>query len=103
MKTPMTLRDRITLRQYEDTYGHSSGRTLISEKSVKCHAYIPSVTLQTQFEATGKKADLAVRLWRRDMSAAFTHAVINDVEYRIISTSASVNDLFIRLVLERGM
>ena len=102
MKTPITFRDTVILRKYIDSYGHSSGKILSSEKTVRGCAFLPSVTLQNQFEATGKRADLAVHLWRRDFDITFTHASVNGTEYRIVSAGASVNDLYIKLVLQRG-
>ena len=101
--TAMTLNKKILLQRREDNNGYGGGYTVISEKNVYASVQIPSISFQTKTESAGRKADLTAHLWRRDFDTdSYTHAVIGSVTYRINSVGASVNDLYVKLVMERN-
>ena len=52
----------------------------------------------------GFQTDKIIHLWRRDFeSDTFTHVIVDNVEYRIENIGSSINDLFVKLSLARGI
>lgn len=99
----MTLRDTITLKKMKDDYGHSSEKTVLSEKTVYCSLSTPGLYFQATSESAGRKTDITVHMWRSDFeSDSYNYAEIGGVLYRINGSGAGANDLFVRLSLERG-
>lgn len=99
----MTFRDSITLKKLQDPYGHSSGKSVLSEKTVSCCLSLPGLYFQATSESAGRKTDITVHMWRSDFeSDSYNYAEIGGVLYRINGSGAGANDLFVRLSLERG-
>lgn len=99
----MTFRDSITLKKLQDPYGHSSGKSVLYEKTVSCCLSLPGLYFQATSESAGRKTDLTAYLWRSDFeSDNYNYAEISGVLYRINGTGAGANDLYVRLSLERG-
>lgn len=104
MRSTMTLRNKIILQCREEAYGHRTKPNITAEKEVYGCIQMPSLSFQAANETAGRKIDLSVHVWRSEFeSGHFTHAVISGTAYRINGTGASVNDLYIRLSLERGV
>lgn len=99
----MTFRDSITLKKMQDCYGHSSGKTAAAEKTVRCCLSLPGLYFQATSESAGRKTDLTAYLWRSDFeSDSYNYAEISGTLYRINGVGSSVNDLYVKLSLERG-
>ena len=97
----MTLRNKIELIAVKDGYGHNAEQTEI-KKTVWGNIGIPSTSLKFNAENVGIKADLIVHLWRKEFEKEkFTHIEIGGQRYRIASTGADVNELFVKLIVER--
>ncbi len=102
MRTPITLNDNVILRKRKDAYGHSSEKTVISERNVRGHAYMPSLSFQASNLAAGKKVDMEVNLLRHDFEADnWNYAEIKGTEYRISGVGSGTNDLYVNLILAR--
>lgn len=99
----MTFRDSITLKKLQDSYGHSSGKSAAAEKTVGCSLSLPGLYFQATSESAGRKTDLTAHLWRSDFeSDSYNYAEIGGVLYRINGVGRGVNDLFVKLSLERN-
>ena len=95
------LNRKITL-QRRTQGGGRSGITVVSEKTVWASARTPGLSFQNSAQAAGYKADITVQIWRSEYSAdTYTHAVIDGPPYRISGAGAGLNDLFVRLTLEK--
>lgn len=100
----MTLRTKITLLRKQEAYGHGSEKNILARREVFGSVKAPGLSFQSAAQAAGMRADLTVHLWRKDYEREkYTHAVVDDTEYRISAAGASVNDLYVRLSLERGV
>lgn len=103
MRSTMTFRNKIVLQCREEAYGHSTEPDITAEKEVYGSVQLPSLSFQATNEAAGRKIDLSVHVWRSEFeSGHFTHAVINGTTYRINGTGAGMNDMYVKLSLERG-
>lgn len=100
----MTLNKLVTLQRREQAYGDSSEYTVISEKTVFCSERTPSLSFRNNAQTAGFQTDKIIHLWRRDFEAdTFTHVIVDNVEYRIENIGSSINDLFVKLSLARGV
>lgn len=103
MKATMTLNKKILLQKREDNNGYGGGYICTAEKTVCASVQLPGLTLQNNSEFAGRRTDMTAHLWRRDFDTdSYTHAVIGGTVYRINSVGASVNDLFIKIGMERN-
>lgn len=83
-------------------YG-SSGENTETSLNVKGDVSLPSLSLKTSVEGVGRKIDLTVQVWKRDFDKEqFTHIDYDGTRYRIDNISTGLNDLIIKLSLERG-
>ena len=100
--TVMTLDKKITLQKRRDSSGYGSGDVVVSTKNVYAKVTLPSLSFQAKAEAAGRRADMTAHLWRKDFDTDnYTHAVIGGTVYRIDSVGSSVNDLYVKIALER--
>ena len=100
----MTLNKLVTLQRREQAYGDSSEYTIVSEKTVFGSAGTPSLSFRNNAQTAGFQMDKIIHLWRRDFeSDTFTHVIVDNVEYRIENIGSSINDLFVKLSLARGV
>ena len=92
----------LTLVKVTENYGHSGG-TSETSLAVKGDISLPSLSLKTSVEGVGRKIDLTAQVWKRDFDRdTFTHVDYNDTRYRIDNISTGLNDLIVKLSLERG-
>lgn len=92
----------LTLVKVVEGYG-SSGETTETSLNVKGDISLPSLSLKTSVEGVGRKIDLTAQVWKRDFdSDTFTHVDYNGIRYRIDNISTGLNDLIVKLSLERG-
>jgi len=85
-----------------ESYGHSDGADEIV-MNVKGDISLPSLRLKTSVEGVGRKMDLTAQVWKRDFDRDnFTHIDYNGTRYRIDNVSTGLNDLIVKLSLERG-
>ena len=97
----MTFKDSIILRRRGQANGHSSERPTEAQTRVRAAVSVPGLSFRSRAEAAGYGADLVAHLWRSEFEGkGYNFAEVNGVEYRISSTCASVNDLYVKLVLE---
>ena len=100
----MTLNKRAILQKRKQAYGNSSDFNVISEKTVFCSSSMPSLSFRNKSQMAGFQTDKIIHLWRRDFeSDSFTHVIVDNVEYRIENIGSSINDLFVKLSLARGV
>lgn len=100
----MTLNKLVTLQKREQAYGDSSEYTIVSEKTVFGSAGTPSLSFRNNAQIAGFQMDKIIHLWRRDFeSDTFTHVIVDNVEYRIENIGSSINNLFVKLSLARGV
>ena len=100
----LTLNKLVTLQRREQAYGDSSEYTIVSEKTVFGSAGTPSLSFRNNAQIAGFQMDKIIHLWRRDFeSDTFTHVIVDNVEYRIENIGSSINDLFVKLSLARGI
>ena len=92
----------LTLIKITETYGHNRSVTETS-LPVKGHISLPSLSLKTSVEGVGRHIDLTAQVWKRDFDKdQFTHLDYSGTRYRIDNISAGLNDLIVKLSLERG-
>lgn len=92
----------LTLVKVTENYGHSSG-TSETSLAVKGDVSMPSLTLKTSVEGVGRKIDLTAQVWKRDFDRdTFTHVDYSGTRYRIDNVTTGLNDLIVKLSLERG-
>ena len=92
----------LTLVKVVEGYGYSGGMSETT-LNVKGDIFLPSLSLKTSVEGVGRKIDLTAQVWKRDFERdAFTHVDYNDTRYRIDNISTGLNDLIVKLSLERG-
>lgn len=92
----------LTLIKVTEGYG-DSGENTETSLNVKGDISLPSLTLKTSVEGVGRKIDLTAQVWKRDFdSDDFTHVDYNGIRYRIDNISAGLNDMIVKLSLERG-
>lgn len=92
----------LTLVKVTETYGHSS-ETVENSLTVKGDVSLPSLSLKTSVEGAGRKIDLTAQVWKRDFDKDnFTHLEYDSIRYRIDNISTGLNDLIVKLSLERG-
>lgn len=100
----MTLNKLVTLQKREQAYGSSAEYTVVGEKTAFSSAGTPSLSFRNSSLAAGFQTDKIIHLWRRDFeSDTFTHVIIDNAEYRIENIGSSINDLFVKLSLARGV
>ncbi len=93
----------LTLVKVTQNYGHSGG-TSETSLAVKGDVSMPSLTLKTSVEGVGRKIDLTAQVWKRDFDRdTFTHVDYSGTRYRIENIGSSINDLFVKLSLARGV
>ena len=98
----MTFKDTIILRRLGDAVGHGSERPVEAQAEVRGAVSLPGLSFKNRAEAAGYGADLVAHLWRSEFEGqGYNCAVIGGVEYRISNTGSSVNDLYVKLMLER--
>ena len=92
----------LTLVKVVEGYGYSSENTETT-LNVKGDISLPSLSLKTSVEGVGRKIDLTAQVWKRDFDKdQFTHLEYNNIRYRIDNISTGLNDLIVKLSLERG-
>ena len=92
----------LTLVKVVEGYGCSNQNTETS-LNVKGDISLPSLTLKTSVEGVGRKIDLTAQVWKRDFDKEqFTHLEYNGTRYRIDNVSTGLNDLIVKLSLERN-
>ena len=92
----------LTLVKVVEGYGFSNQNTETSI-TVKGDISLPSLTLKTSVEGVGRKIDLTAQVWKRDFDKdKFTHVEYNGTRYRIDNISTGLNDLIVKLSLERS-
>ena len=100
--TRVLFNKSLTLVKVVEGYG-SSGENTETSLNVKGDISLPSLSLKTSVEGVGRKIDLTAQVWKRDFQRdAFTHFDYNDTRYRIDNISTGLNDLIVKLSLERG-
>lgn len=104
MRTVMTLNKPVILQKREDAYGSSIETNIVSSKNAYASVQMPSLRFQAENEAAGRKTDLSVHLWRSVFETDnYTHVVINNTVYRINGIGTSINDLYVKISLERDL
>ena len=96
----MTFDRKITLQVHKQGYG-TAGTQVVSSERVWANVSDMGVTTKYAAEAAGKQAELQAVMWRNEFKD-YTHAVIDNVLYKIVSTGRAENDLHIKLILSRG-
>ena len=92
----------LTLVKVTESYGYSSEVTETS-RNVKGDISLPSLKLKTSIEGVGRKIDLTAQVWKRDFDKdEFTHVEYSGTRYRIDNVTTGLNDLIVKLSLERG-
>lgn len=92
----------LVLIKVTEGHGHSDR---VTETSVNVRGYIslPSLMLKTAAEGAGMRIDLTAQVWKRDFEKDdFTHLEYSGTRYRIGNVTAGLNDLIVKLSLERG-
>ncbi len=98
----MAMRNIITLLQIEEGYGHGRGNKIVNSMVVWGKAEDISTTSKVSALSAGIQADLVVHLWKREFKKyPFTHIVVDNVRYKIISTGTSMNNLLVKLTVMR--
>ena len=83
-------------------YGYS-GENSETSITVKGDISLPSLSLKTSVEGVGRKIDLTAQVWKRDFDRdTFTHLEYSGTRYRIDNISTGLNDLIVKLSLERN-
>ena len=91
----------LTLVKVTESYGYSSEVTETS-RNVKGDISLPSLKLKTSIEGVGRKIDLTAQVWKRDFDKdEFTHVEYSGTRYRIDNVTTGLNDLIVKLSLER--
>lgn len=93
---------KITLRKRTQQNGRA-GTTVQSTKTVWGAVEDVSLSFRTSAEASGLRPSLFVHLWRSEFEKdGFNYCVVGGKEYRITSVGKSYNELYVKLMLERG-
>ena len=93
---------KITLKKRTQQNGRA-GTTVTATKTVWGAVEDVSLSFQTSAEASGLRPSLFVHLWRSEFEKeSFNYCVVGGREYRITQTGKSYNELFVKLMLERG-
>ena len=92
----------LTLVKVVEGYGYS-GENSETSITVKGDISLPSLSLKTSVEGVGRKIDLTAQVWKRDFDKdQFTHLDYDSTRYRIDNISTGLNDLIVKLSLERN-
>lgn len=93
---------RVTLKKRTQQNGRS-GATVVATKVVWGAVEDVSLTFQSNAAASGLQPSLFVHLWRSEFEKEdFNYCAVGGKEYRISGTGKSYNDLYVKLMLERG-
>ena len=99
----MELNKQVTLHEISEGYGHSSTDTVETSQTVWAFVQPPSMTLRMKTSAANMTVDMIVHLWRHEFEQAdYNYIDIDTIRYRIASSSSSVNDQFVKLLVSRG-
>ena len=99
----MELNKQVTLHEISEGYGHSSTDTVETSQTVWAFVQPPSMTLRMKTSAANMTVDMIVHLWRHEFEQAdYNYIDIDTIRYRIESSSSSVNDQFVKLLVSRG-
>lgn len=96
---------RVTLQRRVQGYGRGGGEeTVAAEKTVWGAAEETSLTFKLNSAGSlGFGLSMFVHLWRREFADDdYTHCIVDGKPYRIVMTGKSYNDLYVKLLLERG-
>lgn len=95
---------RVTLQKLVQGYGRGGGEeTIAAEKTVWGAVEETSMTFKVSSGQMGLCPELFVHLWRREFADDdYTHCIVDGKPYRIVMTGKSYNDLYVKLLLERG-
>ena len=97
-----TLNHKVTLRQLRTGQGHGRNTTAAVEAEVFAAVREPGLAFRSSLAASGLAIDRTVILWRSEFAkAAYTHILIDDVLYRIVSVGPGINDRFVSVAVSR--
>lgn len=100
----ITMNKKMTLEFHKQKYGHNATDEIIDRYSVWGCAGLPSMNFKNTAKSTGVDVDLVVHLYRKDFDRNnWTHIIIDNTLFKITSTGTSVNELFIKLAVARGV
>ena len=97
-----TINKKITLQKHTEGYGHSDTGSISAEAKVFASVKKASIGFRSSLAGAGYETDITADVWRSEFEKDdYNLALIDGVTYRISGTSAGLNDLFVKLILEK--
>lgn len=96
----MEFNKMIHLQIRRQTIGSAKAQSVIADDIIWAQLEEPSVTFRAKLHDLGLKGSRVAYFWRSEFEKKpYTHAVIDDKEYRIESTAAAESPLRVKVVL----